>query len=330
MNALLFLVPWWWPALLLLPLLLWAASRGERRADALRRAALGRRETALLGAPAGTRWRTFGAVAAAGLVALALLRPVWGEVAGAPARADVVLCLDVSRSMRARDVVPDRLQAAQREIETLAAAGGAGRLGLVVFAGSAALAVPLAGDLASVAAIAATMDPSAAARGGTDLGAAIDVAAQALQRGGAVAGCIVVLTDGEDFAARGQQAARRAAALGFPVHCLGFGTATGSKIVVEGAGGEAFLRDQSGREVVSALDPASLQAVAAAGDGTYAPGASGSLLRLHEASLNPRARSLAAADPAREPAHRFQWPLLLALLAWMLPGTLPRRRGTRC
>jgi len=323
--ALAFVLPWWWPALCLLPLLAWAAWRGERRRAARRALLIGRRQHALLGVPVHGALRLLCGWLAVGLVGFALLRPVWGEGPGEPAGPDVLVCLDVSRSMRARDVVPDRLGAAQQEIEALAGVRDA-RLGLVVFAGTAELAVPLCRDLGSVAAIGATMDPSVAKAGGSDLGAAIEVAVGALQRSGSVAGSIVVLTDGEDFAGRGEQAAARAHEQGFVVYCLGFGSVSGSKIVVDGAAGETFLRDAAGREVLSAMDPVSLGAVAAAGGGTFVAEGNGALLPLYESALRPRALAAVLVDPRVEPAHRFQWPLLVALLVWMLRSVMQERR----
>lgn len=316
-----------WPWLvLLLPLVGWVGVWVERRRQRRRAALWGRREAALLGSPVHHQGRLVCGVAALSFVGLALLQPVWGEAPGEPAGPEVVICLDVSRSMLARDVLPSRLVAAQREVETAAEHAFGARFGLVVFAGSAQLAVPLTADLGSVATIAAAMDPSVVARGGTDLGAAIEVATAALQRGGSRAGCIVVLTDGEDFAGLGRAAAARAAVAGFVVHCLGFGSVQGSKVVVDTPAGEVFLRDAGGQDVVSALDAPSLGRVAAAGGGRFTTAVAGGLADLYATALLPRGLAAAIADPQREQAHRFQWPLLAALLAWMLRSVIPERR----
>ena len=326
MIAIAFLPPAWWPALLTLPLLAWVVQREQRARAQRREIVLGRRERALLGEPVHGALRTGCGWLLAALFALALLRPVWGEAPSEPPGPDVVVCLDVSRSMLARDLAPDRLSAAQREIEALAGLAGGGRLGLVVFAGSATLAAPLSADLASVAAIGSAIDPSVASRPGTNLGAAIEVAVAALQRSRSACGSIVVLTDGEDFGGRGQQAAQQAWQSGLVVHCVGFGSASGSKIVVDSPSGETFLRDAAGREVVSAADRASLEAVATAGGGTFVAEGPGALVDLHRTALRPRALAAAMADPTFAPAHRFQWPLLAALLVWMLRSAMQERR----
>jgi len=325
-----FLVPAFWPAVLLLPLLL-AAGLAAARARARRSARTwGRRETELLGREVFRRARRTCVALAVLLAGTALLRPVWGDAPGEPPGPDVVVCLDVSRSMLARDAAPTRLQAAQQAVRELAATARGARLGLVAYAGSAQLAAPLSADVESVAAIAAVLEPGAVARGGSDLGAALDLAVAALRRAGSRAGSILVLGDGEDFAGGGRAAAERARAAGAVVHCLGFGAATGSKIVVDTADGEVFLRDGDGQEVVTALDAAALREIAAAGGGRGGAWTDGAIAALHEAALLPRARAAALADPRHVPAHRFQWPLLAAVLLWLLACLLPeRRRGGR-
>lgn len=325
MSALVFLVPAWWPLLLTLPVALWcglvlARARARRRA-----ADLGGRADALGGTTTNVRLRGACAFGAAMAATLALLQPVWGEGEGEPLGPDVVLCLDVSRSMAARDVVPSRLAAAQQEIQGLSGAGT--RLGLVAFAGEAHLMAPLSSDLPSVAEIARSMVAGTMGRGGTDLGAAIDASLAALQRAGTRSGAIVVLADGEDFAGTGPAAAARAAAAGVPVHCLGFGSEGGTKIVVEGDGGQTFLRDAVGADVVTRLERDQLAAMATAGGGrvllAHDPGR---LARLHDDVLLPAAVVAAVADPRRAPPHRFQWPLLAAVLLWMLRLAVPERR----
>ena len=107
--------------------------------------------------------------------------------------------------------------------------------------------------LALLADLAEAADPLSVRRGGTDLGAALDAALGLLEGQPGEPGAVLLLTDGEDRGGRGLRAARRLADRGIAVHAVGFGTARGSKIAVEGegAGGEAFLRDRAGGEVVS-------------------------------------------------------------------------------
>lgn len=322
-----FAVPGWWPLLLLLPLVAAVGLWRQRRRAVRLREVLGEREPQLAGRPAHAALRAAAALFALACLALAWLRPVAGVEAGDAAGPDFVVALDVSWSMAAQDVPPSRLAAAVAELERLAPQARGARAGLVAFAGEARLLVPLTTDLTAVTGVAQRLAPGAELRGGTDLGAAIDAAAAALLRAGSRGGSVVVLTDGEDFGGAGRVAAENAAARGVAVHCLGFGTVTGSKIAVDDEGGQTFLRDVDGNEVVSQLEPATLAAMAAAGGGEYGSGAErGSLTALYAEGLVPRARELAVDEVDTALAHRFQWPLLAALLLWMLRLVIPERR----
>lgn len=326
MIAVAFEVPWWWPLLLLLPVAVWIGWRRAVRRRALQRRTFGGTEHRLLGVPTLVGARALLGVGFVVALAIALLRPVGGTESGEPAGPDVVFCLDVSWSMAAQDVPPARLRRAVAAIEATAAAAPGARFGLVAFAGEARLLVPLSKDLDAVTVMAGQLAPGAELRGGTDLGAAIGLAAVALQRGLAGAGSVVLLTDGEDFGDAGRDAAASARAAGLIVHCLGYGTATGSKIAVETEAGQQFLRDASGVEVISALDDTTLRAVAAAGGGDYAAGTDpNALTALYRDRLQPRAAAAVRGDADHIVGHRFQWPLLAALLLWMLRRLMPER-----
>ncbi len=326
--SLLFLVPPWWPALLVLPAALWLGYVRSRAAAARARSLFGQREMALCGERVAVALRAACAAGAVLLATLALLQPVFGESDSEPVGPDVVLCVDVSRSMAARDTAPTRLGAVQQQIAELAGVATGTRLALVTFAGDARLVVPLTTDLDAVVVLARDLAAGASGRGGTNPGAAIEVGVRALQRGGGAGrGSLVLLTDGEDFVGSAQAAAAQALANGVPVHCIGFGQDGGSKIVVETETGETFLRDASGDEVVTRLLAESLAAVAMAGGGRFERDRGpATLSALHAAVLAPAARAAAAHDAGRPVAHRFQWPLFGALLLWMLRWCLSERR----
>lgn len=327
----LFLRPEWLPLLALVPiawLLLWGADR--LRARGLVRS-LGSRAPALTADLGAGRRRTRRTLRTAALLLalLALLQPVWGE---GPRRAerrgvDVVIGLDVSRSMLARDLPPSRLASAKREIRTLAEHVRGDRLALVVFAGEAHLAVPLTRDAAAFADLADLAGPLDVGRGGTDLGAALDAALEALSGGTGSPAVVLLLTDGEDLEGRGLRVARTCAERDVTVHCVGFGSERGSKIAIEGEGGEAFLRDRAGREVVSAMDPVSLREIAEAAGGEFVDAGIRPLplLDLYEKRILAMPGGALEADGRRERTNRFQWPLLLAFLLWIMEMGLSDR-----
>jgi Ca-activated chloride channel family protein len=139
---------------------------------------------------------------------------------------------------------------------------------------------------------------------------------------------VLLLSDGEDLAGRGVEAAARLRARGVPVHAVGYGSPLGSKIAVEGPSGGEFLRDRAGREIVSAMDPESLRRLAAAGGGEFADGgaAGDPLPGLYERRVLPEGRRAVEEEERRGRAPRYQWALALALAAWVLEMGGPWRR----
>lgn len=328
----LLLRPGLWPLLLLGPLAWWALRTLDRGRARRLAAAAGPRA----GAPAAgadPRRRALGTgLFAAGLLlgAAALLEPAFGEGPGAPeARgADVVLCLDVSRSMEARDEGRSRLARAKEEIRALAEGARGDRLALVLFAGEARLACPLTGDGPGLAALAEAAGPEAVGRGGTDLGAAVEAALAALRPGEGAHAAVVLLTDGEDLEGRGLRAAGLAAARGVALHAVGFGSPRGAKIPLAGGGGNGFRRDRAGRAVVTALDAGGLRAVAAAGGGVFLEAGEGDrpLLEVYHKMILPAARAGIAEGERRRRTPRFPWPLSAALLLWTVEPWIARPR----
>lgn len=323
--------PSWWPALLLLPAFLVFGHRWARRSYRQVREELGQREHDLCGTRSFVRTRAALAGLSVAAIAFAMLRPVQPgrEAQLAP---DIVLCVDVSRSMAAGDGDPTRFAAMQQQVGNLLASGIGSRYGLLAFAGDVQAVAPLTADREAIQWLLDELAPGAIATGaggtylGTDLGAAIEAAAERLERVG-TQGDVLLLTDGEDFAGTAELAAANALQNGHRVHCIGYGTTAGSKIVINQRGEQAFLQDRSGQDVITRLEVDSLTAVAAAGSGTFLHDPSPSaLVDLWRDTLVPYAaeRQLAASDT--DVVQRFTWPLLAGLLLMMLRMCLPERR----
>jgi Ca-activated chloride channel family protein len=243
---------------------------------------------------------------------------------------DVLVCLDVSRSMLARDVGPSRLERAKDEIRALAARVRGDRLALLAFAGEARLLVPWTHDRDSLAELVDLADPWTVARGGTDLGVALELAGKVAASDVDGATAVVVLTDGEDLAGRGRSAAASLGALGIPVHTVGIGSRRGSKITVEdGDRGETFLRDAAGEDVISTLDPTSLRAMAEAAGGTYLDVSMSPrpLVEVYEREvLGSASGRLLSIGPRDGAANRYQFPLALGVAFLLLRLGLGGRR----
>lgn len=320
------------PWLLLAPLV-WLLLRAFDRARTRRVAALvGPRVSVVSAERSQVRRASHRALLSIGgsFALAACLHPTWGgetpEVE--PRGADVVVCLDVSRSMLARDVAPTRLARAQAEIRALCERARGDRLALVAFAGEARLLVPLTPDLRSLAALADLADPSSVRRGGTDLGAALEAALAALEGRPTDTASVIVLTDGEDLRGRGGAAADACARRGIAVHGVALGTALGGKIPLETEGGTVFLRDRGGDDVVTAVDAAGLRRLAARTGGAFvdATATPDALVSLYEDRILPRAREATASEGRRQREDRFQWPLLLAIGLFLADLALADRR----
>ena len=139
---------------------------------------------------------------------------------------------------------------------------------------------------------------------------------------------VVLLTDGEDMEERGLRVAQTCRDRGITVHCVGFGSVRGSKIAVRGKGGETFLRDRSGRDVVTVMDPAGLRRIAEATGGEFVDAGEGpgSLVGLYEDRILPMARKAFEDEERRERENRYQWPLVAAFLLWILELCVTERR----
>ncbi|MEZ6194639.1 MAG: VWA domain-containing protein [Planctomycetota bacterium] len=320
--------------LLLVPPLAWALAAMARRRERRAREIAGPRHAALAAEASSGRRRRKHVLVVLGLVALVLAaaQPRFGSAPAElePGGADLVVALDVSRSMLARDVLPSRLERARREIAALATATPTARIGLVAFAGEARVLAPLTTDLAALVEIANAADDLSVGRGGSDLGAAIESARALLEGAGGdepAARSIVIVTDGDDAGGGGVAAATRAREAGLRVSILGCASAIGARIPVAGPdGGERFLVGPDGTEVRTALRDEDLRAVADAGGGIYRSVGleAGVLSELAVASAG--AASFRAVGASTGRGNGYQGPLALAILLWTLDLGLTARR----
>lgn len=329
MSEVVFTRAWLWPWLLALPLvcaLLWALFDRARAAAAR----YGASPTARVPAPL---WRALRIALLAGLGLVAWMDPRWGDEPVQVERRglDLIFCLDTSRSMLARDLEPTRLGRALQDIRgVLPQLQGGDRVGLVVFAGQARLWVPLTHDMDSFRGLLDEVDTDIVKTGGTDIAAALRRALATADLDNAKTTVVVLMTDGEDLAGAGRQAAGELAAKGLVVHTVGYGSALGSKITVPKGASEEFLRDKDGKEVVSRMDSESLRAVASATGGTflYAEKMVLPLNQLHRERLLPMQKRAYDAGAETGKRARYQWVLmpLLVLLLWEIAMAGGRHR----
>jgi len=264
------------------------------------------------------------------LSSFALLGPTIGTAEREVVRRgiDLVIALDTSRSMLARDVRPDRLGRGKREIRSLVRRLRGDRFALVAFAGDARVVCPLTHDAASFERLLEEADPGRNRVGGTNLAAAIRTALRLFDGRTGAHEAIVLLTDGEDLAGEGLAAGKEAAARGIRIFVVGMGSVGGGKIPIEEKGREAFLTDARGDEVRTILDLEGLRAIAetAGGDAIGVESSPAPLDEIYEKRIAAIARREFEGTKRRVPIDRYQWPLAAAFLLGLLEVAFRERK----
>jgi Ca-activated chloride channel homolog len=275
----------------------------------------------------------------AGLVVLSALfliltaaRPQMGSRVLAVERKgiDVVVALDLSESMRAEDLRPDRLTRARQGVESLLDRLRGDRVGLVGFAGDAFVQCPLTLDYAAARMFLRLMTPDMIPVPGTDLGAAVRVAVKAFDPKERKYKALVLITDGEDHGHDLDAAVREAKEQGVRIFAVGIGSEKGEPIPERGAGGQVrdYKRDASGEVVMTRLDPEVLKKICSETDGRYFDGNAGGLAldRLY-AEISGMEQKEQKGWIALQYEDRYGYFAAAAFLLLALESMLAERRG---
>ncbi|MEZ4648813.1 MAG: VWA domain-containing protein [Candidatus Eisenbacteria bacterium] len=270
---------------------------------------------------------------AGAFLAVAAARPQVGSrvVEMKKSGIDVIVALDVSESMLAEDLSPDRITRAKQEIGSLIDRLKGDRIGLVAFAGDAFVQCPLTLDYGAARMFLRYMDTGLVPIPGTAIARAVDVAVKAHEVSDAEDfQAVVLITDGEDHEGDVQAAAERAVDAGVKVFAVGIGTAKGEPIPVRDARGNVkdYKRDRNGEVILTKCDAATLEALCRTTGGRYFDGGSGGLAldRLYEEIESMEERELEGGW-ATEFEDRYGYfvaaALFLLLLDWLI-GTRKR------
>lgn len=278
----------------------------------------------------GRRWKNRLWFVALALVIITLARPRWGSRVEYIERrgVEVMVALDVSKSMLAEDLRPDRLSRAKLEITEMMESLADNDMGLVLFSGAAFIQFPLTSDFATARMFLDSARPGIISRPGTDLAEAIKVAMTGFNEERATQKVIVLLTDGEDHEERVFDQVEKAIEQGIIIYTIGFGSPEGAPIPEYEQGVlVGYKKDQAGEIVLSRLDETTLQQIAMRTGGRYfravPDGREVTLLANEIAEL--RTSSLESRFETRH-VERFQWPLGLAILALVAIELIPDRR----
>ncbi len=282
------------------------------------------------------RLRSKAALIVVGVVLLGLAagRPQVGTKLGVAKRSgvDLVIALDVSDSMLARDLKPNRLEKARREALSLVNLLDGDRVGVIIFSGSAFVQCPLTLDYGAASMLLSAVETGTIPRPGTALGEAIREGVRALSTQPDRTKVLVIMTDGEDHESEPLEAAREAAEAGVRVYAIGLGSTAGEPIPLNPEEGSGYKRDRAGQIVMSRLDEATLEDVAAATGGRYYRATDS------ERELDAIAEEISKMQQGELESkmfayyeERFQVPLAAALVFILVEAFLPervrRRRG---
>lgn len=183
---------------------------------------------------------------------------------------DIMIALDVSNSMKAEDIKPNRLDRSKQAISHLIDQLKGDRIGLIVFAGEAYMQLPITTDYGAAKLFLSTIDNDIVPTQGTAIGKAIDLAVESFSDSTKQHNAIIVITDGENHEDDAIEAAKKASEKGMKVYTIGMGSASGAPIpVINNNSRTGFKQDENGQTVISRLDQLALAQIADAGNGKF-------------------------------------------------------------
>ncbi len=265
------------------------------------------------------------------VLGITMMRPHWGVVFEKVQRKgiDILFVVDLSKSMLADDVKPNRLQRVTAEIKRFVEATlVSDRVGIIAFAGVSHVQCPLTHDYGAFRLFLDDMDPRLMPRGGTAIEDALYRAIQSFPDEERNHKAIILFTDGEDNEGDPVRAAQEAAKRNIRIFSVGIGSPEGSLIPIsDGKGGRTYLKDSEGQVVKSRLDETTLEKVALATNGAYKHmvGGQDTLGEIYAEARKIESRTLESAQEKRK-VERFQWFALAALVILAIETALPESR----
>ena len=319
---------------LVIVLFLWAAWQRRKASQRFGEASLVRRLAAV--SPRRRRWKASLVVLGVMLMGVTLAGPQYGTKLREVEREgiDLIIALDVSLSMQAEDVAPNRLDRAKNEIKKLLNDLRGDRVGLVIFAGDAFIQCPLTTDYGAVRLFLDVADPSLLPTPGTDFGAALRTAVQAFDAPTETEGeqrtrALLVVSDGENHVADVDTILKQARDEGIVIFAAGVGETDGAPIPLYRNGQRAgYKKDNAGEIVQTRLEEGGLQNLAKDGDYFRIARTASSLPEIIS-SLERLDKTSFGADQFEEYESKYQWPLAFALLLLLGERLFSDRRRRR-
>ena len=328
-----FILAWLWAVPLLAVILVLVDRRRQRRVERF----AAREVLSEVNAGVDTRRRRWQRMLFLGVWVfslIALARPQWGFEMREVKRQglDILFLIDTSRSMLTTDVKPSRLERAKMAVRDFLKELQGDRVGLIAFAGDAFLVCPLTVDYGGFVMSLEDMDSNSIPRGGTNISKAIEEALREYDNTPAKYKVVVIITDGENLEDDPLPMVEEARKKGVKIYCIGVGTKEGELIRIKDTlGQDSYVKDENGNIVKSRLNEGLLTEIALKTGGVYvrASGAQFGLDLIYRNELSKLERRDITSRMERDYLERFQYPLLLAVLALCLMTCLPTRRAER-
>jgi len=182
---------------------------------------------------------------------------------------EVIIALDVSNSMLAEDIQPDRLTRAKQAISRLVDNLDNDKIGLIVFAGDAYTQIPVTTDYVSAKMFLSTINPNMVPKQGTAIGAAISLGIRSFSPGEGKSKAMIIITDGENHEDDPVKNAEEASKSGIIIHTIGIGSTEGVPVPMMINGKKDYLKDMDGNTVITKLDEDILKKIAISAGGSY-------------------------------------------------------------
>jgi Ca-activated chloride channel homolog len=240
---------------------------------------------------------------------------------------EILIALDVSNSMLAEDIRPNRLDASKMAVTRLSARLRNDRIGMIVFAGDAFVQVPVTSDYAAFRMILDNVSTDIVPVQGTAIGRAIELASRSFTEGSMASKVLIIISDGEDHDDDPVKVAGAARDNGITIHTIGMGRPEGAPIPATGRQSQ-FLTDQDGNTVITRLDEAVLRGIASAGGGLFVrAGSSGTGLDIVMDEIEKMEKAGFEEVQYTEFTDRFQYMAFIALLLLLLDFIIAERRS---
>ena len=259
-------------------------------------------------------------ILALAVLILALARPQFGqkEETVESKGLDIMIAIDISNSMLARDVQPNRLGGAKQILAQLLNRMENNRVGLVVFAGDAFVQMPVTADYAAANMFLSTIAPDLIAMQGTAIGAAIERSLAGFDPNSQAGKAIILITDGENHEDDAAAQAKKAAKMGVKLIVVGIGTTEGAPVPLS-LNSSDFQKDRQGNVVVTRLNETMAQEIAQAGGGIYLHAdRTNSALQQIQKALENLDKATVISQNYKEQALPFLFLALILLLAELL------------